>query len=318
MLLCSGGRVVVIGAGRWGRTRISALTRFADIAAVATVERESAGARWVRETLPGVVHHHGPYGVQELLNTPDIAACFICTPINTHTELTTLALEKGIDVFLEKPIGTTSQGSWQLCHMAEALGNILFVGNTHAFSPGLDWLLSRAAVDPIVEARLAWGKFGTFNEPVLWNLMVHEVAIIQSLFCAPPTSVHVIRGNPADPTCDRSLSMLTFPEGAASIDIDRRAVEPYKVVEVRTRSGAKLQWSGRHVWETATDGKKLVHYSEEQSIDREMEAFFRCLERSDAPPLESPGSAQFSAQLIDILMMIADQCGTELPRGREL
>ncbi|MGE0003569.1 MAG: Gfo/Idh/MocA family protein, partial [Candidatus Izemoplasmatales bacterium] len=65
-----------------------------------------------------------------LLSLPKMAdACFICTQDSMHVKPTLLALEKGYDVFLEKPMAISPEDCVLLEAKAKELGRKLMIGH---------------------------------------------------------------------------------------------------------------------------------------------------------------------------------------------
>lgn len=68
------------------------------------------------------VHH------QELLERSDIDAVFVATPDHWHAPATLLAMEKGKDVYVEKPMTHTVEEAKVVAHKAKELNRIVQVG----------------------------------------------------------------------------------------------------------------------------------------------------------------------------------------------
>jgi len=80
-----------------------------------------------------------------LIRHPDLQAVVICTPNSLHEEMAIAALEAGKDVFVERPLATTSEGAQRVLDVAERTGRVLVVGMPHRFRPGVVALRSYIA-----------------------------------------------------------------------------------------------------------------------------------------------------------------------------
>jgi len=80
----------------------------------------------------------------ELLDTPELEAVFVCTPQETHRQVATRALERGLYVFCEKPVAHTLDDTDALIARPEARAGRLVIGHTLRFSP--DYLAIHDAV----------------------------------------------------------------------------------------------------------------------------------------------------------------------------
>jgi UDP-N-acetylglucosamine 3-dehydrogenase len=82
--------------------------------------------------------------LDQLLDTPQLEAVFVCTPQETHLEVAQRALHKGLYVFCEKPVAHTIEDADALIVTPEAQAGRLVIGHTLRFSP--DYLAVQRAV----------------------------------------------------------------------------------------------------------------------------------------------------------------------------
>ncbi|MGI6249638.1 MAG: Gfo/Idh/MocA family protein [Acutalibacteraceae bacterium] len=71
---------------------------------------------------------------KELLDTEELDAVSVCTYNATHAECTIYALEKGVNVLLEKPMCVTLQEAIEICRAEKKSGKVLSIG----FQPRFD------------------------------------------------------------------------------------------------------------------------------------------------------------------------------------
>lgn len=71
---------------------------------------------------------------KELLDTEDLDAVSVCTYNATHAECTVYALEKGVNVLLEKPMCVTLDEAVAICRAEKKSGKVLSIG----FQPRFD------------------------------------------------------------------------------------------------------------------------------------------------------------------------------------
>jgi len=84
-------------------------------------KRITAAAEMANGAKP-YLHH------QELLDRTDIDAVIVATPDHWHAPITLMALDKGKDVYCEKPMTHTLQEAKQVCHRSKELNRIVQVG----------------------------------------------------------------------------------------------------------------------------------------------------------------------------------------------
>jgi len=100
-----------------------------------------------------------------LIRHPDLQAVVICTPNSLHEEMAIAALEAGKDVFVERPLATTSEGAQRVLDVAERTGRVLVVGMPHRFRPGVVALRSYIAGGELGDVYAVRGSWMTRPVP---------------------------------------------------------------------------------------------------------------------------------------------------------
>jgi predicted dehydrogenase len=127
-------RIGIIGTGAISQVvhvPIFAEREDVDLLAVADADKHKAAALSRRFDVPLVLD------ADALIAHDDIDAAVICTPNDLHEEMAVAALEAGKDVFVERPLATTSAGAARVIEVAERTGQVLVVGMPHRFRPGV-------------------------------------------------------------------------------------------------------------------------------------------------------------------------------------
>lgn len=119
-----GMAVGIVGAG-WiaeSHHRILGSLAGVDVVAVCDVDRERAEALASGTGARVYVDWH------DLLDREDLAALVICTPPLTHRELAIAALDRGLPIYLEKPIARTLEDAAAIVTAADAAGTVCAIG----------------------------------------------------------------------------------------------------------------------------------------------------------------------------------------------
>ncbi len=187
----SGLRIGVAGCGYWGPNLVRTLLELPDVSVDAVADRDPARLDHIRSRAPRVEHF-----VQDhrRLFDLDLDALVISTPPQTHYEIAREALERGLDVFVEKPLATRSDEALELAELSEQLGRILMVGHIGAYNPAV-----RALRDSIENGDLGQIRYidavrvglGLFHPRlnVIWDLAPHDISILVYLLGEAPTTV---------------------------------------------------------------------------------------------------------------------------------
>ena len=125
-------RVGVIGYGYWGPNIVRNLQGLENCAGRGGLRQEPGGAAPRARALYPDVHLTTDFA--EVLQSPDIDAVAVVTPVWTHYELAKAALENGKHVFVEKPFTSTSQQAEELIELADRKNLKIMVDHTFLFS----------------------------------------------------------------------------------------------------------------------------------------------------------------------------------------
>ena len=133
----------------------------------------------------------------KMLSRPDVTAVVLATPVATHYPLAKAALESGKHVLVEKPLATTTAHAEELVALAAARQLVLGVDHTYVYHPAVQCIrelvrsgeLGKLAY--IDASRINLGLF-QHDVNVLWDLAVHDLAIINTLTDERPVTVQAI------------------------------------------------------------------------------------------------------------------------------
>jgi predicted dehydrogenase len=119
-------RAAVLGLGYIGTQHLRTLAGLPDVAIVAVSDVDPAKLGSARASLPVTVKGYERW--EELLAEADCDALFVCTPPNYHALPAIAAMERGIHVFIEKPIARRGGDADKLVAAAHRSGTVCAVG----------------------------------------------------------------------------------------------------------------------------------------------------------------------------------------------
>ncbi len=151
-------RLALIGAGRWGQKIRATLA-----------------------TLPCELAHEATHEWRMLLENDDIDGVIIATPPSTHAEIALAFIEKGIPVFIEKPMTLSFEEANALVAASEKTGVPVMVGHVHLYNPAF-----RALKDALPSIGTLISLQGTESHegPVrtdystLWDSAPHDLSMM--------------------------------------------------------------------------------------------------------------------------------------------
>ena len=207
--------VVVFGAGRWGSNLIRSFHRLGHLAAVIDTDDERRRAASVQFGVPcfsDLGDIPGP-----LASRIDAAA--IATPAASHRLVAMRCLDRGLDLFVEKPLALSLEDAEQMLAEARRRERVLMTGHILLYHPAivaLKGLLLEGELGDIryiYSNRLNLGRVRR-EENILWSFAPHDIAVILHLVGSRPSEVLASGGSWLQSgIVDVTVTHLGFPGG---------------------------------------------------------------------------------------------------------
>jgi predicted dehydrogenase len=124
-------RILVAGAGLFGREHLDRLVKRADVQVVGVADpsRDALEAVRTRHVVPELFGD-----AREMLKRVPADGVIVATPSATHVDLTEHALSRGMAVLLEKPVAPSSDEAERLAAAAKRSGKLVLPGHVLRFS----------------------------------------------------------------------------------------------------------------------------------------------------------------------------------------
>jgi predicted dehydrogenase len=219
-------RVVVVGAGEFGRNHARVYREIADV--------EFAGVYDTNiERAVAVAAEFGTVAFQSLDDLRGrVDAASVAVPTGEHSAVGCRLMESGIDVLVEKPMATNLAEADALIDAAKRFQRILQVGHVERFNPAV------LAVEPILNHPLFFEvhRLGVFTPrsldvDVIYDLMIHDLDILLALVNEPVTEVKAVGIPVLTDKVDIAHARLEFSGGAvANITASRVSTERVRKV----------------------------------------------------------------------------------------
>jgi predicted dehydrogenase len=226
-------RLGVVGVGSLGFHHARIARDLPGVRFAGAFEAGADRAREVGETL-GIRMHPS---LESLLEASD--GVVIATPTTTHRDVAVAALERGIHVFIEKPIAPSLEEADEILDAARRGGAIVQVGHVERFNTAV--VGARPYLDEplfIESHRLApFTERGT-DVAVVLDLMIHDVDLVGSLVGRPVHEFQAAGAPVLTPSVDIANARITYEGGAvANLTSSRVSLERLRKVRIFQRSG---------------------------------------------------------------------------------
>jgi predicted dehydrogenase len=203
----------VIGYGYWGPNVARNFSAHPDchVAAISDKNPKALGQALSRH--PSARVTSDPADVME---SPDIDAVAIVTPISTHYDLARKALANGKHVFVEKPFTATSDEAEELIELADRKNLQIMVDHTFLFTGAvrkIKELVDGGVLGPLYYYDSTRVNLGLFQHDVnvIWDLAPHDVSIMDHLIGVEPELVVATGGAHLNGFADMAYVTLYFP-----------------------------------------------------------------------------------------------------------
>jgi predicted dehydrogenase len=223
-------RVGVIGYGYWGPNIVRNFSGLDRCDLVAVCDKNARALKRAQKTYPGV---HLTADFTEVLESPDVDAVAIVTPVWTHFELARAALQNGKHVFVEKPFTSNSAQAEQLIELAARKNLRIMVDHTFLFSGAvrkMRELVEKGTLGSLYYFDSTRVNLGLFQHDVsvLWDLAPHDLSIMDYIIDEPPEAVVATGGNHLNDLADMAFITVYFP-GKITAHINVNWLSPVKV-----------------------------------------------------------------------------------------
>lgn len=305
----------IIGSGFVAGLHVSAFAGLPGVRVVGIVDvdagrAESAargvGARWTTS-------------LDDLLSWPDIDACVVCTPNDTHAEIGRAIARAGRHLLMEKPLTLDVASAMGLSREFEERGLVLMPAHTHRFydyGRVVKSTIDAGSIGRPVYVRLAilggwiWGDWRSWvlNPARSGGHAFHNGVHVLDLACwwmgEEPVSVYA-RGR-KETSGDLAIFdylnfVVRFESGATAVCEMSRANRPrtfaYREVFVQgTLSAATLPWDAEQGLAFLEGGTSLLPGESRSGFARQAAAFATAV-RGEAPAPITPAEGQRSVAL---------------------
>ena len=264
----------IIGYGYWGPNLVRNFSESPETEVIALADLSPERLHTMAKRYPAVQittdHRH-------LLANPKIDAIAIATPVSTHFDLALEALRAGKHVLVEKPMTTGSEQAVRLIEEAERRRLVLMVDHTFVYTGAVRKIHELTAAGKLGEIyyydsmRVNLGLF-QHDVDVVWDLAVHDLAIMDYVLPARPCAVAATGMNHVAGSVENIAYITCFFDGNLIAHINVNWLSPVKVR--RTLIGGSRQMI---VYDDMEPSEKVKVYDKGITVNGSPEALYKML-----------------------------------------
>ena len=228
-----GLKVGVIGTGKLGREHVRVLKRVPEVEHVACFDI-------IRERSEGVAQTFGAEAfdnVDAMLDAVD--AVSIVVPTVEHAGVSLKALDRGKNLFVEKPIAASVSEAQTIISAARDAGRVLQIGHVERFNAAIQQSLPHIESPSFVEIhRLAPFTIRGIDVSVIMDLMIHDLDLLHMFIGKTPVEIRAKGAAILTDAPDIVNARLEYEGGCvANLTASRVSVEPMRKVRIFSHSG---------------------------------------------------------------------------------
>lgn len=290
-------RTGVIGYGYWGPNLVrnfGACDR-TDVKTVSDMNKEQL--KRCKNMYPAV---QVTTNYKDIVNDPEIDIVAIATPVATHYQLALESLQAGKHVWVEKPFTATPEQAEHLIDEAHSRNLTIIVDHTFIYTGAI--IKTKELIDSGVlgeiyyydSTRINLGLFQS-DVDVMWDLAVHDMAILYHLFQKKPVSVSATgkAHMPGQPVNSAWLSILYDDDFIAHINANW--LSPIKMRNVLIGGDKKML-----LYNDLESTEKLKIYDAGVNLNLGREEVYQALIDYRTGDMLSPKVAQTEALALEV------------------
>jgi predicted dehydrogenase len=239
-----------------------------------------------------------------------VDAVSVVVPTTFHRDVATLFLQRGKDVFVEKPIAETTAQAAELVHLAQEKEVLLQVGHIERFNPVLSYLENNLKQPKFIEAhRLSPYPGRGTDVSVVLDLMIHDLDVIMHLVNSPLQSFDAVGVAVLSPSEDIANVRLKFENGCVA-NVTTSRISPEKLRKIRVFSAdsyISLDYQNQegevYFKEGATIKRSKVPVTKDEPLKLELSSFLDSVCRRAQPRV----SGEQGKRALDVAVAIVEQ-----------
>jgi predicted dehydrogenase len=185
-------KVGVIGYGYWGPNIVRNFFATADCSVRVVADGRPERLHLLAKTFPSI---QGVKDAEDIINSKEVDAIVIATPVHTHFDLAKRSLLQGKHVLIEKPMTSSVREADELIELATKKGLTLMADHTFLYTGAVQKMKEIIQTEVIGtplyfdSSRINLGLFQP-DINVLWDLAPHDISILTYLITEIPESIN--------------------------------------------------------------------------------------------------------------------------------
>jgi len=228
-----GLRIGVVGTGRLGRAHVRVLRSLPGVDFVGCQDADATRAQEAAAEFGATAFD----SLDALFS--QVEAVSVVTTTSAHAEVALAALDRGLDVFVEKPLASSVADAERIVTRARERARVIQVGHIERFNSAVQAALPSIGRPLFIEVhRLAPFNLRGADVSVVMDLMIHDLDLLGLLVGAEPVDVRASGAALLTHAPDIVNARLEYADGCvANVTASRVTASPMRKVRVFSDRG---------------------------------------------------------------------------------
>ncbi|KAA3633849.1 MAG: gfo/Idh/MocA family oxidoreductase [Calditrichaeota bacterium] len=268
-------KIGVIGCGYWGPNLIRNFTAMDTCEVIAVSDLQEERLSFVKKTFPSIKRL--TKDAADIINSSDIDAVVVCTPVSTHHQLGHDILSSGKHLLMEKPFTATVEQAESLIELAEQKNLKILVDHTFIYTGAVQTIKSYIDSGKLGDlyyfdsVRVNLGLF-QHDVNVIWDLAPHDVSIMEYLLKLRPQAISATGVAHFDSKIENIAYISTYYDNNIMGHIHVNWLAPVKVRKTLISGSKKMI-----IYDDMEPSEKVKIYDKGVDISEDKEQIYNTL-----------------------------------------
>ena len=221
-------------------------------------------------------------------------AITIATPTVTHYEVAEKALEKGLHIFIEKPITDNIDDAIKISDIAKKNDRLVQVGHIERFNNTFKQSLEFINKPQFIEIhRISPFPNRSLDIPVVMDVMIHDLDILLSINKGNPVKkIHATGASVVTDFIDLANARIEFEDGLVTnltaSRISSKQMRKIRIFQDKSYIGIDLSEKKLDIYKINNDKDdfidvRSIDIKDEDALESELSHFISCIINNDMP-----------------------------------
>lgn len=233
----------LIGIGYWGPNLVRNFTALDEVKVIAVCDFRKERLESIRKQFPAIKIF--TTDANDIINSPDIDAVAVVTPVSTHFPIGMEVLAKGKHLFMEKPFTATVEQAERMIELAEQKNLRIMVDHTFLYTGAVETMkkyIDNGELGELYYFDSVRVNLGLFQHDVnvIWDLAPHDVSIMDYLLDRAPRAISATGVSHIDSGVENIAYISTFYDNNLLGHIHVNWLAPVKVRKTLVSGSKKM------------------------------------------------------------------------------